>query len=72
MDPIITQFVTWENLTTSVTSVTQLGVRTIVTLANTPLILVMDKFNTREDSQVSSREWRAMYKWFGKIIVSIT
>jgi hypothetical protein len=61
---VIAQIVAWENPTTSITSATQLGVRTIVTLAITPLILVMDDSTTREASQVTSREWRMKIKGF--------
>jgi len=49
----IVQSVTWENQTTRNKCETQLGVRTIVTLAITPLVLVMDDSNTREASRVT-------------------
>jgi hypothetical protein len=32
----------------------------------------MDKSNTREASQVTSREWMEMIKWFGNIHAFIT
>jgi hypothetical protein len=49
-----------------------MGVRTTITLAITPLILVMDYPTIREASQVTSREWRMEAKGFAKIADSIT
>jgi hypothetical protein len=59
---VIAQTVAWENPTTSVTSATQLGVRTTVTLAITPLVLVMDDSTTREASRVTLGGWRVQGK----------
>jgi hypothetical protein len=53
-------------------SLTPLGVRTIVALAITPLVLVIDDSTTREASQVTSREWRMKIKGFAKIFVLVT
>ena len=61
-----------KNQPTSITSVTPLGVRTIVALAITPLVLVIDDSTTREASQVTSREWRMKIKGFAKIFVLVT
>jgi hypothetical protein len=53
---VVAKSVAWENPTTSNTCETQLGVRTIVTSAITPLVLVMDNSTTREASWVTLGE----------------
>jgi hypothetical protein len=63
---VIAQSVAWEKPTTSNTSETQLGVRTTVTLAITPLILVMDDSTTREASRVTLGGWRVARQGFVK------
>jgi hypothetical protein len=55
---VITQIVSWENPNISINSVTQLGVRTNVTLVITPLILVTYDSTTMEASWVTLGEWR--------------
>jgi hypothetical protein len=55
---VIAQSVIRENPTTSNKCETQKGERTNVTLAITPLILVMDDSTTREDSRVTLGGWR--------------
>jgi hypothetical protein len=66
MQFVIAQTIAWENPTTSVTSVTQLGVKTTSTLAISPLILVMDDSTTREASQVTLGRMESVRQGFVK------